>query len=282
MKFIRLFLLVLLVMPAFKVKSQNYFLMPENFYLKKGEKMNLRLTQSDDFTKESPAKFTASQTATFILYEGKKQTSIAGLVKDTTSVINFEPMSGGLDMIEMVSNTISSEMSRNKFLRNLGDDDPENIADKVKASNQLYYKEKYTNYTKTLFIVDKTNGNYDKPLPEEYDITIQQNPYKFNYGDDVSALVTFKGKPLANALVNLYVKTVSGNVFPQKLNADAGGLVYFKLSREGIYILRSKHYQVSTDKSADFESWRTTYTFAFSSANDLPNSYKEFGFGNKH
>jgi len=38
----------------------------------------------------------------------------------------------------------------------------------------------------------------------------------------------------------------------------------------------------SKDKNADFETWMTTYTFAFSSSNQMPNTYKEFGFGDKH
>jgi len=87
---------------------------------------------------------------------------------------------------------------------------------------------------------------------------------------------------LANATVFLYVKTVGGNVFPQKLTSDATGIIYFKVSREGVYLLRSKHIEASTDKTADFESWRTTFTFAFSSNDDLPNTYKEFGFGDRH
>jgi len=71
-------------------------------------------------------------------------------------------------------------------------------------------------------------------------------------------------------------------VFPQKLSTDASGLIYFKLSREGIYALSTKHTDLSPDKTADFVTWKASYTFAFSSTNELPNTYKEFGFGDKH
>jgi len=40
--------------------------------------------------------------------------------------------------------------------------------------------------------------------------------------------------------------------------------------------------EVSKDKSADYEAWLATYTFAFESTNEMPNTYKQFGFGNKH
>ncbi|HEY9197436.1 MAG TPA: DUF4198 domain-containing protein, partial [Mucilaginibacter sp.] len=116
----------------------------------------------------------------------------------------------------------------------------------------------------------------------EYEIVIKQNPYKADYGDDVTAEVLFRGKPLKDAAVILYVKTINGNVFPQKLSSDASGLIYFKLSREGIYMLSSVHIEASKDKNADFESWGTTYTFAFTNNGTMPDTYREFGFGNKH
>ena len=137
---------------------------------------------------------------------------------------------------------------------------------------------------KALVEIDEASGGtFDKPINQDYEIILKQNPYKFNYGDDITAVLLFRGKPIANAAVTLTVKTVGGNIFPQKLSSDAAGLIYFKLSREGIYALSSAHTeQLKDNKTADFESWRTTYTFAFSSNNELPNSYKEFGFGNAH
>ena len=71
-------------------------------------------------------------------------------------------------------------------------------------------------------------------------------------------------------------------MFAQKLTADKQGQIYFKLTREGIYLLRSAHMESSKEKSADYETWLATYTFAFNSSNEMPNTYKEFGFGNKH
>lgn len=137
---------------------------------------------------------------------------------------------------------------------------------------------------KTLVEIEKNKGKaFDKPLGQDYEIILKEDPYKFNYGDDITALILFKGKPMVNAAVTLIVKTVGGNVFPQKLSADASGLIYFKLSREGIYALSTNHTeQLKDNKTADFECWRASFTFAFSSNDELPNTYKEFGFGNVH
>jgi len=98
----------------------------------------------------------------------------------------------------------------------------------------------------------------------------------------MSAIVRFKGKPAVGAIVALYIKSTSGNVYTQNLTADATGEVSFTMTREGIYLLRSVHIEPTKDKDADFESWWASFTFPFSSSNELPNTYKEFGFGNKH
>jgi hypothetical protein len=54
------------------------------------------------------------------------------------------------------------------------------------------------------------------------------------------------------------------------------------MSREGIYMLRSVRIEPTKDKDADFESWWASFTFPFSSSDEVPNTYKEFGFGNVH
>jgi uncharacterized GH25 family protein len=286
MRLVRISLLVILSVAVFAAHAQNYFLMPEKFYLQKGDKLNVHVVSSEDFTKQADVKYQANKTAGFYLYEGKKKIDLTPIAVSTDSVapvIRYTTNEEGLVMISMTTLPASSEMSRAKFIRTLDENDPDNIADKVKNGNQLYYKEKFTYYMKTLVAVDKTSGNvFDKPLNQDYEIVLKENPYKFNYGDDVSAVVLFKGKPLAAAPVTLTVKTVNGNVFPQKLSSDASGLIYFKLSREGVYILSAQHAEQSKDKTADFESWRSTFSFAFSSSNELPNTYKEFGFGNVH
>ena len=262
--------------------------MPEKFYLQKGDKLNLHLmSTNDDFTKQTDIKYQADKTGEFTLNQGKKKIDLkpgAVVIDSIAPIVSYAVNEEGLLLASMSTTPPAAEMTRSKFLRTLDESDPDNIADKVKNSNQLYYKEKFNNYMKALVDVDKSNSGFsDKPINLDYEIVLKQNPYKFNYGDDISAVLLFKGKPIANAAVTLIVKTVGGNIFPQKLSSDATGLIYFKLSREGIYALSSTHTeQLKDNKTADFESWKTTFTFAFSSNNELPNSYKEFGFGNAH
>lgn len=283
MKSIRLLLSILLASAGFIANAQNYYLVPEKFFLQKGDKLDMHIIATDDFTKQTDVKFQQSNTQSVFMYEGKKKFDLNGVVTGADSAVSYPIKEDGLTLISMTTKPLANEMSRSKFLRSLDADDPDNIADKVKNSNQLFYKERYTYYMKTLVQVGDPGGKaFDKPLNDDYEIILKENPYKFNYGDDISAQINFKGKPLAAATVMLYVKTAGGNVYPQKLSSDNTGMIYFKLSREGVYLLTSRHSAQIKDKDADFESWRTSYVFAFSSNNEMPNTYREFGFGNKH
>jgi uncharacterized GH25 family protein len=283
MKRIGFLLLMVLLLIGFAASSQDYFLLPGNFYMKKGDKLNLHLLSGNEFVKDGEYKYESGKISKFMLYEGKKQTDLSKSPKDTSAnILNYKLESSGLAMVEVVKSE-SVESERNKFLKYLNSEGLDKIAEDAKSNNQQYFVEKSTRYLKTLIAVDKPNDrDFDKPLNEDYEIIIKQNPYRSDYGDDVTGEVLFHGKPLKDAVVILYVKTINGNVFSQKLSADAGGLIYFKLSREGIYMLSSVHIESSKDKKADFESWGTTYTFAFTNNGSMPDTYREFGFGNKH
>ncbi|WP_184543921.1 DUF4198 domain-containing protein [Mucilaginibacter sp. FT3.2] len=281
-RFVYLMVAVLLII-GFAASSQDYFLLPGSFYMKKGDNINLHLLSGNEFVKDGEYKYESGKISKFVLYEGKKQTDLSKSPKDTAAnILNYKLETPGLAMVELIK-TENVESERNKFLKYLNSEGLDKIAEEAKSNNQQYFVEKSTRYLKTLITVDKPNDkDFDKPLNEEYEIVIKQNPYKADYGDDVTAEVLFHGQPLKEAVVMLYVKTISGNVFPQKLSADNSGLIFFKLSREGIYMLSSVHIEASKDKNADFESWGTSYTFAFSNSGTMPDTYKEFGFGNKH
>jgi uncharacterized GH25 family protein len=285
MKRIGFLLFALLLIIGFAASSQDYFLLPQSFYLKKGDKLNLHLLSGNEFQKDAEYKYEAGKISKFMLYEGSKKTDLskAPAPKDTSAnILNYQFENSGLALIELVKSE-SIESERNKFLKYLDNEGLDKIAEDAKNSNQQYFVEKSNRYLKTLIAIDKANGkDFDKPLGEDYEIVLQQNPYKASYGDDVTAQILFKGKILKDAVVIVYVRTINGNVFPQKLSSDALGQVYFKLSREGIYMVSSVHVETSTDKNADFESWGATYTFAFSNADSKPNTYKEFGLGDKH
>jgi uncharacterized GH25 family protein len=282
----RLPLIVLLLAAAIGIaaNTHDFFLLPENFFLHKGDKLNLHLVEGDQFIKQNEVAYMHSKVTGFTLYDGKKKIELSSMAKDSAvPIVNYTMENSGQALIEMNRGVEYSNYSRDSyadFLTQLGYD---KLADKVKNGNQFRVKEKYTRYLKTLLSVDNHDGNaFEKALGEDFEITLKDNPYEKKYGDDFVAGLKFMGKPVSGATVSLYIKSISGNVYTQNYITDKKGEVTVTMSREGIYLLRSVKVEPTKDKDADFESWWASYTFPFSSTDDMPNTYKEFGFGNVH
>jgi hypothetical protein len=283
-KKIPLILLVLAAAIGLAATTHDYFLLPENFFMHKGDKLNLHLVGGDVFTKQEEIGYQPGKTSSFILYQGKKKIDLIKVAKDSaTPIISYTMVNSGQGLIDMTRATEFVDASRDSYGDYLSQAGLDKLAEKVKSGNQFRIKEKYTRYMKTLFSVDDHDGGvYNKDLNDVYEIILKDNPYNKKYGEDMSAIVKFKGRPESGATVNLYIKSISGNVYSQNLTADKKGEVTFTMSREGIYMLRSTMIEPTKDKNADFESWWASYTFPFSSSDEVPNTYKEFGFGNVH
>ena len=276
-------ILIMLVVIGLTAFTPDHFLLPESFYLHKGDKLNIHSLIGDNFGKEDENRYNSKNTTKFNLYEGSKKTDLTKVAKDSASpVLSYSLTNTGLALVEMNTKPELNVIPRDEYLTYLSDQGFDALTEKLKNTNKLNFTERANRYLKTLFTVDNPGGSvYDKDLQNDFEIILKQNPFKKNYGDDISAVVNFKGKPVKDQNVMLFIKTEAGNVYPQKLSTDATGKIYFTLSRDGIYMLRALNI-VPTDKDADFEAWSTTYTFAFSNRNDMPNTYKEFGFGDKH
>ncbi|QEM19881.1 DUF4198 domain-containing protein [Mucilaginibacter sp. P4] len=234
MKRTSIFIIILLLMIGFAASSQDFFLLPHNFYVHKGDKLNLHLLSGNEFKPENEFKLATAKATKFLLYEGSKKTDLSKVSNSAdSSLLVYELQNSGLALFELVRDD-ETESERNKFIRALESEGLDKMAEEARASSQQYFVEKYHQSSKTLISVDKANGkDFDKPLGEEYEIVIQQNPYKSSYGDDVTAQVLFRGKPMKDAVVMQYVRTLNGTIVPQKLLSDSNGLVFFKLSREG-------------------------------------------------
>ena len=286
MKYTYILLFCLFSLIITKASAQeDYVLLPETFVLHKGDKLDLHLIRVNQFTMTDELKYETSKTAKFGIQNGKKETNLLTVAKDSASPIISMPLeSDGLNTIHLVRKSITDDIEADDFIKMLEDEGYTQYAEKAKNGSKDSFREKYTWYLKSLVEVEKNTPNgFEKPLNDEFEIVLKDNPYKGNYGDDIIAQVRLRGKPAVNIVVSFYIRTLKGtNIFAQKLSSDKEGQIYFKLSREGIYLLRALYTEPSKDKGADFETWMATYTFAFSSSNEMPNTYKEFGFGNKH
>lgn len=284
MKRFSLLTAALFIAAVFTAATNEDFLLAENFFLKKGDKLSVRMFKANVANTDDDYESPEAKDAKFALYEGSKKIPLTTVANDTVVTIkDYAVENSGLAMLQL-SQSATQEIDRETFLKHLEADGNEESVKQAKSFHTMNVREKYNRSMKTLVMIDKPSGSaYEKLTGDEFEIVLKTNPYKLNYGDDITAVIYYQNKPLESAPLKLYVKTPKGTIYPENLSSDAKGQVFFKLSREGIYMLRATRTNVAaTGKDADFETWWTSYSFAFSSANELPNTYKEFGFGNKH
>jgi len=285
MKFRTPVVIALLVMFSAVASAQDNYLLPEVFYLHKNDTLKVHQYTGSGFKADDELKYNSSATKRFALNEAGKKANLMTMAKDSAApLITYKLMNSGLTMIEMISSAPPASIDREVYAKTLSDEGLVKLADQVNNSNQSQFREKSTRCMKALVAVDKpTGGDFDKPTGQDFELVLKQSPYKMNYGDDITAVLYLKGKPLPAAQVDIYIKTTSGNIYPQTLSTDANGQISFNASRDGLYMLRAvKTEEATNNTDFDFETLQAAYVFQFSSQNEMPNDYHSFGFGNKH
>ncbi|GAB3909103.1 DUF4198 domain-containing protein [Mucilaginibacter boryungensis] len=276
--------LILLGLISLAASAQDNYLVPKSYYLHKGSKLEVYLVAGEQFKDVDEYKYDASKTTKFMLYDDGKKINLMTAAKDSASpVVNTIANNSGMIMVEMTRKIPPTPIEHDTYAKYLNDEGLVKLAETVTNSNQSSFREKKVCYMKTLVMVDKASGDdYDKPLGQEFEIVLKKNPYKLNYGDDLTGVLYYKGKPLKDASIDLLLKTEKGNVYPDRVTTDAKGEFSLTVTREGVYLIRSVRTVASTSNDADFETIQAAYTFLFNSANTRTSDFKSFGLSDRN
>ncbi len=249
------------------VSAHDYFLLPANFILKTGEELKVSLLVGDDFAKLEERKYQSSKTTAFTLYQPGKPVDLTNTPDSTLPVFTKKLEKTGLYLLVMNRNYSEITMKRDSFLAYLNEEGLTQIAADIEKNKQQTFDEKYTRYLKTLVTVGKPTGDlYKQKTGQQLEILLQQNPYKLNYGDDMTAEILFKDKPLENASIKVLHRSASGKITNTVYRSDKKGLIYFKLNQTGTYLLTTVH-MFPLKETANYESFWGSYSFAFQPEN---------------
>lgn len=106
---------------------------------------------------------------------------------------------------------------------------------------------------------------FDTPLGFTLELVPQKNPYGLSTGAELPVSLSFRGKPIPNALVVAMNKDAPDN--PVSARTDAKGLVSLRLARPGLWLVKAVHMEAAPpDAGVDWESWWASMTFDLASA----------------
>ena len=267
-------LLLLLLASALTAQAHDYFLLPEKFFLKKGENIVCRLFVGDDFTVELEERpihkyiITAFNWTTPSVTKGggSRTYDLLEEAKDSTMpVLRQKVIKDGLGLLSMNRTYARLSFTPEKFKAYLKLEHLDDVLQKFESQPRPStdsIREKYTRYIKTLFTVGTPTGEvYKERLGQTLEIVLLQNPYTVKRGGMITAQVFFRDAPLVNGSAEALSKDKRGKVTKRLIKTDANGRISFRLDEAGTWMVRLTHMVPSADSDADWESFWASYTF---------------------
>jgi hypothetical protein len=168
---------------------------------------------------------------------------------------------GGLHWIGYQSNPYPVALEGPKFEDYLRDEGLERIIDARKKNGQSAAPGRERFYRCAKALLDTPgSADFDAPLGFTLELVPRKNPYAMKSAGELPLALTFRGKPLANALV-----VAMSKADPEKAvraRTDAKGRVTLPLAHAGFWVIKAVHMEAApADAGVDWESWWASITF---------------------
>ncbi|QNL50083.1 DUF4198 domain-containing protein [Olivibacter sp. SDN3] len=250
---------------AVSVKAQDYSLLASNYYADKGDSITYTLFQGRglDSTEIAPEAISNLSYANYI-QGGKKVSDTISLNSEFVKYSALQQNNGqSLLTIEFKGGTEThDQLVVEDFAKT------ENLKDLASIIDSSGFTTEYTANTfftaKALTRTEKHNGNlYKNKECQQLEIVLEQNPYRLQYGDDITAVIFLAGKPLEGASATIYTKSITGQVHEAKYRSNGDGKIYFKLNRSGLWLLQTVYANPSEEDGVDYNYYQSSFSFSF-------------------
>lgn len=260
-----LFVASFFVLSIFQVNAQDYSLIADEYVASSGDSINYTLYQGRGLESSEIAP-EAVKNLTYANYTqgGKKVADTISLNKDFVKYTAIQQNGGqSLLTIEFKGGAVTyDQLVVEDFAKT------ENLTDLASVIDSSGFTTEYTANTfftaKALTITDKSNGNlYKTKECKQLEVILEQNPYKLQYGDDITAVILLDGKPLEGTSTTIYTKSSNGQVHAAKYRSNAEGKIYFKLNRSGLWLLQTVYANPSQEKGVNYNYYQSSFSFRF-------------------
>ncbi|MGD9627795.1 MAG: DUF4198 domain-containing protein [Pyrinomonadaceae bacterium] len=254
-----------ILLTAFSVAAHEYWLEPESFFLRPGERSDLRLYLGEGLNVEEEMPYLSSKTSIFRLHSSDGPFDLTSEVRDEARpLLSFSALKSGTYLLAMERNWSYITLEPDKFEAYLREDGMQYIiAERQKrGEGEKEGKERYSRFLKVLIQVGDKRDKTFSQRGLRLDIVPLRNPYSLKVGDQLSVQVLFEGKPLADKV--LFADNREGNsITKQQLTTNADGIAKIDLDRKGVWLVRLVFMQRCTKhcEGADWESFWGALSF---------------------
>lgn len=256
-------LLSILVSP---IRSHEYWLEPESFFLERGKESPVRLLLGEGLKVEEEIPYRSSKTSIFKLFSNEGAFDLARDIPDESKpLFSFSAQKSGNYMLAMERNWSYITLEPDKFDAYLREDGLEYItAERARLGEaKKQGKERYSRFIKALIQVGgKNDRTFAKRAGLRFEIVPINNPYTLKIGEELTVQILFEDKPLSGKTV--FADTREGDIVSkQSLATDKEGYARVKIDRKGVWLIRLVFMQRCSKncEGADWESFWGAFSF---------------------
>jgi len=170
----------------------------------------------------------------------------------------------GLHVIGYESRPSAIALAAEKFTQYLKEEGLDEIVAlrATRKQSQAEGREAFARCAKSLIVAGPAStAQRDQPLGLTLELVAERNPFALSAGDELPVRLTYQGKPLAGVLVTAINKRNPAAKVSSR--SDAGGRVRFKLSADGMWLIKAVHMiPAPAGASSDWLSYWASLTFA--------------------
>ncbi len=245
--------------------AQDYSLIASDYFPDKGDTISYQLMQGRGMD-SSIVKPEGVESLTFGTYfQGGKQVDqpfrLDSAFQTFASIEGNEGLS--LLMTEFAGGTVThDQLIVEDFAQT------ENLTDLLPVIDTSGFTTSYnaSSYfsNKALVSAGKPSGKVFKNTLGKYlEVVLLQNPYKMQYGDDMTARILLDGKPLKGASAIVYTKSLTGQIYSARYRSDDDGRIFFKINRSGLWLVQAVYANPSEQEGVDYNYFQSSYSFSF-------------------
>jgi uncharacterized GH25 family protein len=258
---------VIILFVAVACMSHEFWLNPEKFYYKKGDKATIFLQVGEDF-EGSPWKGTITRLSLFSALKGEK--NIKPELDTARRSLQVVLEDKGTNILVLQNKPSKIELDAEKFNAYLKEDGLDEILEyrKKNGLENTIGREIYERCAKLLLKVEEVNDkNFSRKANLPLEIVPLNNPYSGNLEKLKSRKlyfnVYFQGKPAANLSVKFWQK-IGKELIKQEAKTSQYGEVAFEFSPKGkIMISTVKMMPHTKAEEADWHSYWASLVFGY-------------------
>ena len=248
------------------LSSHEFWLQPEKFIYKKGEKANIRFRVGENFEGDN-WNSNRSKINFLTLYTSNTKTDLAPLISDNNGdSLRLTLAEEGTATIIYNGLNSSIELEAPKFNAYLEEDGLREAIEYRKQHHETDSTghEFYQRSVKTILQVgEKYDSSFKQDSPLPLDIIPQQHPYLIKDKQKLTVKVLFNKKPLSDQLIKIWYRE-NNKTMKEELLTGPDGLVSFKVKKSGRWMISTvKMIRIENDPKAQWQSYWGSCTWGY-------------------